>query len=174
MPVPLVSLALRRWRPLVRWQMAEMIPNDLPMKRGWSTAPHGPLTTFGQTRSQDALAPQVLHRLVRRRAARRPAAPLHARPYLRLYHRYAPSPISAGQPRRAASPLFGGTSPADLLTAAQGLARARARRCLPVAARAGTGASGSDATFLVGISSRRSIGASSAPLAPHSLPRHCP
>jgi hypothetical protein len=172
-PVPLVSLALRRWRPLVRWQMAEMIPNDLPMKRGWSTAPHGPLTTFGQTRSQDALA-QVLHRLVRRRAARRPAAPLHARPYLRLYHRYAPSPISAGQPRRAASPLFGGTLPADLLTAAQGLARARARRCLPVAARAGTGASGSDATFLVGISSRRSIGASSAPLAPHSLPRHCP
>jgi hypothetical protein len=56
-PVPLVSLALRRWRPLVRWQMTEMIPNDLPMKRGWSTAPHGPLTTFGQTRSQDALAP---------------------------------------------------------------------------------------------------------------------
>ena len=38
------------------------------------------------------------------------------------------------------------------------LARARAR-LLPVAARAGTGASGCDATFLVGISSRRSIGA---------------
>ena len=49
------------------------------------------------------------------------------------------------------------------------LARARAR-LLPVAARAGTGASGCDATFLVGISSRRSIGASSAPLAPPSPP----
>ena len=47
-------------------------------------------------------------------------------------------------------------------------------RCLSVAARAGTGASGSNATFLVGISSSRWIGASSAPLAPHSLPRHCP
>jgi len=32
---------------------------------------------------------------------------------LRLYHRCAPSPISAGQLRRAASPLFGCTSPAD-------------------------------------------------------------
>ena len=49
------------------------------------------------------------------------------------------------------------------------LARARAR-LLPVAARAGTGASGCDATFLFGISSRRSIGASSAPLAPPSPP----
>ena len=47
-----------------------------------------------------------------------------------------------------------------------GASRARARRRLPVAARAGTGASVADATFLVGISSRRSIGAGSAPLAP--------
>ena len=68
-----------RSRPLVRWQMAEMVLSDLLMKRGSSPAPRGLLTAFGQTRSQDALAPQVLHRLVRRRAARRPAAPLHAR-----------------------------------------------------------------------------------------------
>ena len=40
-----------------------------------------------------------------------------------------------------------------------GASRARARRRLPVAAHAGTGASVADATFLVGISSRRSIGA---------------
>ena len=40
-----------------------------------------------------------------------------------------------------------------------GASRARGRRRLPVAARAGTGASGCDATFLVGISSRRWIGA---------------
>ena len=45
-----------------------------------------------------------------------------------------------------------------------------APRRLPVAAHAGTGASVADATFLVGISSRRSIGASSAPLAPPSPP----
>ena len=49
-----------------------------------------------------------------------------------------------------------------------------APRLLPVAARASTGASVADATFLVGISSRRSIGASSAPLAPlPSSPRWC-
>ena len=49
-----------------------------------------------------------------------------------------------------------------------------APRLLPVAARASTGASVADATFLVGISSRRSIGASSAPLAPlPPSPRWC-
>ena len=158
----LVSLALRRWRPLVRWQMAEMIPNDLPMKRGWSTAPHGPLTTFGQTRSQDALAPQVLHRLVRRRAARRPAAPLHARPYLRLYHRYAPSPISAGQPRRAASPLFGGTRQ---LTYLRPLRASRARapaaasrwRLAPAPAPPGPTPPSSSASLRVGRSVRAAL-----------------
>ena len=99
MPGRLISLALRRSPPLVRRQMAEMVPSDLLIKRGSSPAPRGLLTSFLQTRSLDALA-QVLHRLVRRRAARRPAAPLPARPYLRLYHRHPPSPTSAGQLRR--------------------------------------------------------------------------
>ena len=40
-----------------------------------------------------------------------------------------------------------------------GASRARARRRLPVAACAGTGATVADATFLIGISSHRSIGA---------------
>ena len=62
--------------------------------------------------------------------------------------------VAPQEKRRAVSCRSGGAS------------RARARRRLPVAARAGTGASVADATFLVGISSRRSIGASSAPLAP--------
>ena len=44
MPVPLISLALRRSRPLVRRQMAEMVPSDLLMKRGSSPAPRGLLT----------------------------------------------------------------------------------------------------------------------------------
>jgi len=58
------------------------------------------------------------------------------------------------------------------LTCGRSGGASRARRRLPVAARAGTGASGSDATFLVGTSSRRSSGASST--SPTACPRHCP
>ena len=60
------------------------------------------------------------------------------------------------------------------LTCGRSGGASRARRRLPVAARTGTGASRSDATFLVGTSSRRSSGASSAPTSPTACPRHCP
>ena len=53
-PLPLISLALRRSRPLVRRQMAGMLPNDLLTKRGSSPAPRGLLTSFLQTRSLDS------------------------------------------------------------------------------------------------------------------------
>jgi len=47
-PAPLISLALRQSRPLMRRQMAEMVPSDLLIKRGSSPAPRGLLTSFLQ------------------------------------------------------------------------------------------------------------------------------
>jgi len=91
-PAPLISLALRQSRPLMRRQMAEMVPSDLLIKRGSSPAPRGLLTSFLQHplagRSCSTGAPPGL---VRRRAGRRAASPLLSRPSLRLYHRCAPS-----------------------------------------------------------------------------------
>ena len=52
--------------------------------------------------------------------------------------------------------------------------RSRPPARLLVAARAGTGAPVADATFLIGISSRRSIGARSAPPAPWISPDPSP
>ena len=77
----------------------------------------------------------------------------------------SPRPRQPGSPRAVASQAQRRAVSSPL---GRRLARSRppAARLLPVAARAGTGASGCDATFLVGISSRRSIGASSAPPAP--------
>ena len=91
MPAPLISLALHRSRPLVRRQMAGMVPSDLLMKRVSSPAPRGLLTSFFQTRSLDALAPgappagapprrplpAAPSRQPRRRTAR-PRSPRHA------------------------------------------------------------------------------------------------
>ena len=73
--------------------------------------------------------------------------------------------LGAGHPppRQPGSPRAARRSPRRRKGAVSyrsgGASRARARRRLPVAARAGTGASVADATFLIGTSSRRTIGA---------------
>ena len=102
MPAPLISLALHRSCPLVRRQMAGMVPSDLLTKRVSSPAPRGLLTSFFQTRSLDALAPGAPPGLVRRRAGRRAASPLLSRPFgpaLRLEN-----PIQPRRPARSPQP----------------------------------------------------------------------
>ena len=106
MPAPLISLALHRSCPLVRRQMAGMVPSDLLTKRVSSPAPRGLLTSFFQTRSLDALAPGAPPAGAPPRRPP-PRSALARTTVLKAVPQVHPFPISAGQLRRAASTLFG-------------------------------------------------------------------
>ena len=106
MPAPLISLALHRSCPLVRRQMAGMVPSDLLMKRVSSPAPRGLLTSFFQTRSLDALAPGAPPAGAPPRRPP-PRSALARTTVLKAVPQVHPFPISVGQLRRAASTLFG-------------------------------------------------------------------